>query len=187
MLSKLIAAACRTLAKRLPVRVITGADGTPYLSRYTIFNFPGGTRHLYLHQFHRSDEDIELHNHPWTRSVSLVLSGGYSEERRVDNWRLHREGENVDPQRMRFNMRTGGALEVCDSHVERREIKPGSINVIDADTFHRVELRDGEAWTLFLSGRFTQRWGFWDRNTQTYTDYKTFLQQKGLVPIGEDH
>lgn len=129
----MIRLAMTALASLLPVRRrIVGEDGSPYLTRYTVF------RRLYLHRFHRSDADRTLHNHPWGRSYSLILIGGYREERR----------DSV--------------------HVR----KPGSIVVIDHDTFHRVDLLHGEAWSLFLAGPVQQSWGFWNRATDTYVDSK---------------
>lgn len=52
-------------------------DGNPYLTRYYIFSnrFFG----LFLHHFHRSDFDRDLHNHPWAFAISYILSGGYTE------------------------------------------------------------------------------------------------------------
>ena len=68
-------------------------DGRPYLTRFYVW--PGKPRTnddedsatsklpfaIFVHFFHRGDSDRELHNHPWKTSVSLILSGGYVEER----------------------------------------------------------------------------------------------------------
>jgi hypothetical protein len=146
------------LARRSPPRVIRGRDGkTPYLTRYFLTKGSSKTegmdRHasdaplwgLYLHCFHRSDDAGELHSHPWRWAVSLVLRGGYSEERRVGN------------------------------SVERRLVRPWSFNLLTRRDFHRVDLLDGEAWTLFLVGPTCQSWGFWNRETLKYTPWKKFL------------
>lgn len=107
-----------------PPRVITDREtgGRPYLSRYYLF---GKSRdgadesgspvpfNVFLHRFHRSDDDGALHSHPWEWAVSFVLVGGYSEERRVGD------------------------------EVERREVRPFSFNVITDEDFHRVDLRRG--------------------------------------------
>ena len=59
-----------------PSMIIGGADD-PYLLRWYLiprnrfFN-------VYLHEFHRSDDDRALHDHPWC-SMSLVLTTGYWE------------------------------------------------------------------------------------------------------------
>ncbi|MGN6107710.1 MAG: hypothetical protein ACTHU0_21555 [Kofleriaceae bacterium] len=151
MIRRLLAVAARRLPSR---RVITGADGSPYLSRWTLLDIGWRWPRVYLHRFHRSDEDPELHNHPWRWAVGLILAGGYREERR---------GE-------------GGRVEV-------RDVGPGAVNVIHGDTFHRVELLDGECWTLFLTGSRTKEWGFWCRATGAFTPWREFIRAKGLVPF----
>ncbi len=174
-----------TLATRLlpTPRVIYDRRGaTPYLSRwYLVGTQPDTTprgqihqqaeRHaepwqLYLHRFHRGDDDTALHNHPWDWAVSWVLVGGYWEERRVR--RNFESGEAFD------------AAVTSDWHtdtVERREVVPGSLNVLRADTFHRVDLRDGDCWTLFLVGPKLSSWGFWARDTDVYTPWRQFIAE----------
>ena len=56
---------------------VIGEPEEPYLKRWFIlprnrwFN-------IYLHHFHRSDDDQALHDHPWA-SVSILLKGSYIE------------------------------------------------------------------------------------------------------------
>jgi hypothetical protein len=164
------------LTKRIdPPRVITDREGTPYLSRYYLWpkipkapdGSPGfdetgspkpGTFDrdrdrsfaLYLHHFHRGDGDAELHNHPWKTSFSLILAGGYLEERRLRG----------------------------TARVIRRVLHPGDFNVIESDDFHRVELLEKDAWTLFLAGSRSQSWGFWNRVTTIYTPWREFVERK---------
>jgi hypothetical protein len=143
---------------------------SPYLSRYYLVGRPSmadgsdpfdrlGNPHpdtiwptsplgFYLHRFHRGDTDRELHNHPWRWAISLVLAGGYSEERLV--------GETV----------------------VTRVIRPGTLNFIGRDDFHRVDMLDGEAWTLFLVGQKTSSWGFWNRETGLVTPWREFINSK---------
>jgi hypothetical protein len=106
---------------------------------------------LLLHYFVNGDADEALHNHPWEWALSLILLGGYSEER------LSRGsiGENV---------------------VTRKTARAGSLNFIRANDFHRVDLLDEKlgCWTLFLTGPRTQSWGFWDRVTQQFTHWKSW-------------
>lgn len=74
----------KALAVRRPCRVIDGPDGEPYLERYALLVLGPDANpwfSLYLHRFVASDPDRGLHDHPWTWSVSLVLSGGYDELR----------------------------------------------------------------------------------------------------------
>jgi len=152
-----------------PPRVIYDREGkSPYLSRYYLCGRPtmsdgsepfaddGAPKRdaiwpddgvsIYLHKFHRSDSDGALHNHPWIWSRSLVLVGGYSEERRKE------------------------------SQVVRREVLPGSWNTIDANDFHRVDLLEKDCWSLFFAGPKTSKsWGFWNRLTGKFLPWRDFI------------
>lgn len=68
------------LIQRLPKRTIWGKLG-PYLTKYRLVNFGKDRVRVYLHRFYRSDEDSELHSHPWVWSFSIILRGGYVETR----------------------------------------------------------------------------------------------------------
>lgn len=116
-----------------------------------------GVPHFYLHHFFRGDDDRELHNHPWGFSMSLILTGGYIEER----W---------DPEAKK---------------TRTRRCYPGDINVIRASDFHRLTLLDSTrgCWTLFLSKHRIEEknghdWGFLDTATGTYTPWGPFVRQK---------
>jgi hypothetical protein len=118
------------LTSKLPARAINGDDGEPYLERYFLCSFLGAT--AYIHRFVASDPDRGLHDHPWGRSLSLVLAGGYREVRR------------------------------CGTKAARcRSLKPWRLNYIRGGDFHRIVLDPGkEAWTLFLHGSRKKGWGF---------------------------
>ena len=58
---------------RLRCRFIDCEQGEPYLERYYLFGAFGW--HAYLHRFVDSDPDRGLHDHPWSRALSLVLTG----------------------------------------------------------------------------------------------------------------
>lgn len=155
------------LSARLPCRLIRrpardGLDppaGRPYLERYFLARLPpwlplAGGGFLYLHRFLDSDDDAHgIHDHPWQRSLSLVLAGGYEEQRcRGDRPALMAEG-HLPPLR-------------------RRWVGPGRLNAIGGRTWHRVimpwdadcRLRSvpvaRETWTLFWHGPFRKTWGF---------------------------
>ncbi|MCF7984664.1 MAG: hypothetical protein K9L70_09700 [Thiohalocapsa sp.] len=120
------------LSDRLPCRIIDGEQGEPYLERYYLFGLFGW--HAYLHRFVDSDPDRGLHDHPWGRALSLVLSGGYDEIRFAD----------------------GRQQSTCT-----RTIRPGRLNMLRGEDYHRVVLRGGRpAWTLFLHGPRVKGWGF---------------------------
>lgn len=136
------------LERALPApRVIYDRNGrTPYLSRWTLLR----TRHLrvFLHRFHRGDDELELHNHPWRWAASLILAGGYLEERRG----------------------AGGAVRV-------KRVRVGTVNLLRANTFHRVELCSPVSWSLFIAGARVQDWGFWNRDTKVYLPWKMFISR----------
>ena len=120
------------ITARLPCRFIDGDEGDPYLERYYLWGAFGW--HAYFHRFVDSDPDRGLHDHPWSRAVSLVLSGGYDEQR----------PSKADPDR-----------------VSVRTIRPFRWNLLRGEDYHRIILRDGHtAWTLFIHGPRTKGWGF---------------------------
>ena len=145
----------KRLVAKLPSRTIV-TDGRPYLTRWYLW--PRGPRTggktgddatpaspfaVFIHFFHRGDEDRDQHNHPWDVSASLILTGGYREER----------GESV------------------------RVIKPGMINVLYKDTFHRVDLLQPKkgCWTIFVAGHNIQNWGFKDRETGKFIPWQKYV------------
>jgi hypothetical protein len=114
-------------------------DGEPYLERYFVAGYNptaphGGTTEpasVFLHHFLSSDRNGATHSHPWEWACSLMLAGGYREER-------------------------------CDAagRLTVRDVRPGDVNLLDAQVQHRVELFEADAWTLFLVGRVVQDWAF---------------------------
>lgn len=123
-----------TLARSLEVQHI-GRDNQPYLDRYFAAGWsPTNKRSgpaIFLHHFVASDPDDAVHSHPWGWSASLILAGGYREERCA----------------------LDGALTV-------REYHPGDVNIINADDKHRIELLTADCWSLFLAGDFLKQWQF---------------------------
>lgn len=121
-------------------------NGTKYLQR-TYIKHKGIFPEILLHRFYASDSDRHLHNHPWNRSISLILDGSYTEERMtVDDWTK------------RF-----------------KDFSPGKINKISKDDYHRVSLKNElPVWTLFIAGKRVQSWGFWVKGKhvpwQEYTE-----------------
>ena len=147
---RLVDAVCRFITKHRPGRMITRDVDDPYIERCYLWKRSGPHGFsVFLHRFHRSDEDEELHSHPWHRSWSLILLGGYREERRLK-----------------------------DGSIAVRELHPGDVNRIGADDFHRVDIRHGDppCWTLFVAGAQTGRsWGFLDGETNEFVPHAEFL------------
>jgi hypothetical protein len=107
---------------------------------------------VYLHYFYRGDEDRELHNHPWCDALSFILTGGYHEERRNNE------------------------TKAIDLHNVRRY----TFNRISHTDFHRVSKRENtkRIWTLFMTGKRSQDWGFWDREKDAYVPHADFVKQE---------
>lgn len=109
----------------------------------------------YLHYFFRGDEDREVHNHPWRFSASLILSGGYKEYR----WNKKAQEFNI------------------------KHLRPGSLNFIHRDDFHRVELYGSQGcWTLFTSfGRVMesngQDWHFLNTTSGEYIPWGEWVHR----------
>ena len=109
----------------------------PYLERYYLFlkerdSFPFN---IFLHKFLKGDPD-DLHDHPWPYAT-LILKGGYYE------W---------TPDFDEHGIKTG----------ETRHWRgPGHFRVSGADSYHRIELKEGvTCWTLFMPGPHRKEWGF---------------------------
>ncbi len=135
--------------------MIENFERQPYLLRLLLRGrLPGDETNpswsAYLHRFYRHDEDRHLHNHPWTWSFSIILWGGYVEERR------RRNGKIV-----------------------RRRVWPGTINLLGPKDFHRVlELKGSQTWTLFITGGKASAWGFLVDGV--FILAKAYLKAKGL-------
>ncbi len=155
---------CEQFARKLPTWVITVEENDPYLARHYIFqkdwipaSFKKSLRwvpSVFFHEFLRGDSDREYHNHPWKTSFSLILAGGYTEERL--------------------------SLVNGDYQVVTRTMRPGMINVIRSDDFHRVALLDGKTtWTLFVAGERTgEMWGFLDHVTKEFITWKEHVRRR---------
>jgi len=154
---------CQWLTQYLPSITIPDTEGNPYLTRYFFFGKERKYFNIFLHRFHASDKDradngtLLLHHHPWRFSLSLILAGGYSEERRQP-----------------------------DDTIERRDYIPGSLNYLNDQHFHRVDLLESDGWSLFMTGwrrKANGRWGFWDRQERLYTDGEVQLHKLGKKVI----
>jgi len=127
-------------------------EGLKYLTRYYVFLKDRVFGNIFIHHFHRSDMDVGsdgqglLHNHPFDWSFSIVVSGGYIEERRQ-----------------------------TDGTVKKKVVKPWSLNFISKKDYHRVDLLNEEkgAWTIFFTGsRKNNSWEFWDRATNQFIPWQ---------------
>lgn len=137
------------LLNLIPHVTIT-VGGKPYLTRYYLFGADRERGNLFLHHFHSSDQGEEFHNHPWRWGASLILAGGYVEER------------------------TRSSFFLGSAKVEVLERRSGSFSYFTDEDFHRVDLLDPArgCWTLFACGARYKSWGFLDRRG-VYRDWTT--------------
>lgn len=148
---------CLWAAKFLPHFTIPDSEGNPYLTRYYLFGADRAFGNIFLHHFHKSDSDRDpdgtllLHNHPWPWSFSIILLGGYYEERRSE------------------------CIDDCPFTVSRKKFMPGSLNFLTHANFHRVDLIEEDGWSLFFTGWRSKKrsWGFWNQRTGRYRDFST--------------
>lgn len=66
----------KRLLSKVPQTTIVNCERSEYLTRWYLFRTKPFA--IFLHLFHRSDEDRALHDHPWT-FVSIILWRGYYE------------------------------------------------------------------------------------------------------------
>lgn len=147
-----------------------------YLTRYSVRRQErggGGGYRCYLHRFW--DHDVELHDHPWRWSFSIVLWGSYTEH-------------YFDTECMVAH--TMDRCAGCSPDLTRagpiRERRVRWFNWIPANRYHQItELhpRAGRVWTLFFCGPLHgQSWGFWvpGRGWVKHTERK---KERGLPTL----
>ena len=122
-------------------RVILDRFGREYMHRYylgfkekinwndTVKPYPN----IFLHKLCLSDEDRDVHDHPWNY-VTVILKGGYYE---------------ITPI-----LKDG--IQIGENKVWKG---PGSIIWRKANDFHRLEM-ENPSWTLFMHGWRKRDWGF---------------------------
>lgn len=124
----------------------------PYLDRY----YPGpdsDTLGWYLHKFWSGDLGGEVHNHPWSWCLSIILTEGYREIRYLAS-RSERQGS-------RFFL------------TDRQDVThlPFGVNILNSNDMHRVILLSKRpVWTLFIHGPRTSTWGFADEETGVFRE-----------------
>jgi hypothetical protein len=150
--------AARRLAARIERRVtrppdfVIGGHEDPYLLRWwliprnRVFN-------IYVHEFHRDDDDRAAHDHPWW-SVSIAL-GRRGLGRMTEIVRRH------------------------DGTLGEREIWPGTVAFRSAKFAHRLVVPVKGFRTIFMTGPRLREWGFWcpgkaHGQPARFVDWRTF-------------
>lgn len=143
----------KTLFAKIPHTTIVNCFGDKYLTRWYLFRRK--SMGLFLHLFHRSDEDRAFHDHPWN-FISLILWRGYHEHTDI-RCTLCVGG-------LGYNAFSPVACPRCNgTEIERvkRRKYPGMILYRPAEWAHRVELLDGKpALTLILRFKNRREWGY---------------------------
>lgn len=153
---------------------VVHTNGTKYLLR-TYLKMPSKLFpfEILLHKFYAPDQDRFHHNHPWIKSHSLILSGGYIEER------LQLPGPiTYGPDK---NGHTWTPKIPIDKY---KTYKPGRVNTIHADDYHTIRclLNERYCWTLFIAGKRTGKgWGFWDPIKQYHIPWKDYTEAHNNV------
>lgn len=154
--------ALRALPARLRNAFLDAAKAFPHRTIVRSDHTPYLTRYslgqvgrwtVLLHHFHQGDQDPRCHDHPWDMSFSLMLAGGYLETR------LGAHG-----------------------YLWNRVVRPGALNIIRGDDFHRVELidRDAGAVTIFVTGTRVKSWGFRNHETGVVQPWREALAEQGI-------
>jgi 8-oxo-dGTP diphosphatase len=126
----------------LPVKVIRDDDGRPFLYRYHLFSLTKDGPGICFHHFVRSDPDRGFHSHPWARSMSFILCGGYDERILLNP---HNPIDSTDRRDLAYKT------------IRRNRWR---FNYLDgAKTYHRVMIEEGkDAWTIFFFQKRSKTW-----------------------------
>jgi hypothetical protein len=104
---------------------------------------------VFLHRFGQDDEP-DVHCHPWTWGFSIILSGGYIEER----------------------------YDTLTNTYSTRVLTAPAVNFLRHGDFHRVTLiGEEECWSIFFTGKRVSDWGFIDRRTGLYMHWATYFER----------
>jgi hypothetical protein len=135
---------------------VIGDPDDPYMKRWWVIP-RNRLFNIYLHEFLHSDDDRALHDHPWLFNVSILLVGSYVEHE----------------------------IEYGGVNKETR-YEAGSVRFRGPRFFHRIELREGPTWTLFITGPVVRQWGFaCPKGWRHWKDF-TLPTDKGQVGKGCD-
>lgn len=151
-------------AQRTPFLHLRNPDGSFYMRRFWLrpYSEDRSAIAIRVHHIADIDHDTALHDHPWN-FISLVLRGGYIETRPV----------TIAPC---FMPKVPG---VEDAIMTFRDA--GSIAFRRATDRHRIVHVKPDTWTLFITFKKLQWWGFYTmRGKVYYKDYETQHNTRGV-------
>lgn len=130
-----------------------GKPECPYAYRWVFIFFGYSIR---LHKWIRSDDSRYMHNHSWW-FVTLVLKGSY-----IDVSEKTFVKEHLD-----LTYKSNGDRNTHiykDKKEVKDHLKRWSIRYRSAYHTHYVSIPKGGCWTLLITGRPKNKWGFWINN-----------------------
>ena len=149
----------KKIVAKLPFRTIADPCGNPYLTRWYVW--PGKPR---------SAEDEVTPNAPFAVFIHF----------------FHRSDKDRDQHSHPWS--TSIALILKGGYREERgdavrTFRPGSVNIIRKDDYHRVELLDPKrgSWSLFVAGKNVSSWGFKDTKTGKHIPWREYLDDDKTV------
>ena len=67
-----------------------------------------------------------------------------------------------------------------------RTVRPWTLNIIRGEDYHRVDLIENDAWSIFFAGpRHGADWNFWNRYTSETTPWREFIARKRGQTVGQ--
>jgi len=141
----------KKIVAKLPFRTIH-TNGNPYLTRWYVW--PGGPRKG------ETDSSFAVFIHFFHRGDA------------------DRDQHNHPWTASVALVLAGGYREERGNTV--RVVRPGTINIIRANDFHRVDLLkpDKGCWSIFIAGKRVQNWGFKLRSTGAFVPWQDYLDEK---------
>ena len=151
--------------------MIPAPDGSDYLERIAISgDLPrrkvSRKLNIFLHRILQADGDRDPHNHPFTWCFTIVLWGGYTEERIVGPflWGKARRRRRLYPfwlNPFRCINILGSVTRSPGAGQTRTGQEIQSRDRMRAKDFHRItQLHGRQTWTLVIAGGKLLEWGF---------------------------
>ncbi|RAV52329.1 hypothetical protein DIU36_24655 [Mucilaginibacter rubeus] len=143
--------------KLIKKKIIYGCEArgdydSPYLTRWEFLS--SSKFAVYLHKFHRSDDNSSLHDHPWN-FITIPIWRGYND--------------------CTYNGAIGGdGLPLFN----RQRMYPLIPYYRKASHVHFVELINAKpAWTLIIRFKYIRWWGFWNKGV--FTVFHEYFKKMG--------
>lgn len=147
------------IRKLFLVKEIISKQGVVHFRRYELLSTPWFN--LYIHHILESDQDQDLHDHPWDFQ-SLIMKGAYLE-----------------------------IVKTVSSNFTKTLVQmhlPGDVVSRNAEDAHKIKLLSESVWTLVLTSKPHRDWGYrklnnkeFDSNNSTFIDHISYRKIKNNV------